>query len=328
MPRVLFVFTGGTISMRFDPATGGAVPALSGHDILAYDPALPTFAHLEVLDFGRFPGPHITPDLMASLAQTVATALARPDLDAAIVTHGTDTLEETAYFLDLLHTSPKPVAFVGALRNSSELGYDGPANLRAALRTVIHPDARGQGVFVILNQTIHAASEVTKTSTQQLDTFQSPPFGPLGLIDDDRVLFARRLTYRTVYGPDPAFEPRVDLFTMYAGADSRFLDYARDQGARGFVLAGTGRGNVPPAVVPGIQRALDAGLPVAIASRCAHGRILDTYAYPGSGHDLRRRGVLLAGTLPPAKARIRLMLALGRTQDPHELRRLFEDGAY
>ncbi len=327
MPRVLFVFTGGTISMRFDPATGGAVPALSGEEILAYDPGLRTFADLEVIDFGRFPGPHMTPDRMWALSELIAELIARPEIDGIVVTHGTDTLEETAYLVDLRHTSPKPVAFVGAIRNSSELGYDGPANLRAALRTVIHPQARSQGVFVVLNQMIHAASEVTKTSTQLLDTFQSPLFGPLGMVDDDRALFGRQLAVRPTIAT-PAWETRVDIIVMYAGADSRFVDYAREEGAQGLVIEGTGRGNVPPAAVPGIQRALDAGLPVVVASRCAHGRILDTYAYRGSGHDLRQRGVLLAGTLNPAKARIKLMLALGRTRDAGEIRSLMEDGAY
>lgn len=327
MPRVLFVFTGGTISMRFDPATGGAVPALSSDEILAYDPALRTIAGLEVLDFGRYPGPHMTPDLMWTLSETLCRELARPDLDAAIVTHGTDTLEETAYLLDLRHTLPKPIAVVGAIRNSSELGYDGPANLRAALRTVIHPKAQGQGVFVILNQMIHAASEVTKTSTQQIETFQSPLFGPLGLVDDDRILFARQLTHRAIIAAEQ-FDHRVDILAMYAGADSRLLDHAREGGAHGLVIEGTGRGNVPPAAVPGVQRALDEGIAVVVASRCSTGRILDTYAYAGSGHDLRKRGVLLAGTLNPAKARVKLMLALGVTRDSRTLRQIMEDGAY
>ncbi len=313
--------------MRFDPATGGAVPALSGEEILAYDPGLRRIADPEVLDFGRYPGPHMTPDRMWALSELLAKELARPEIDGAVITHGTDTLEETAYLLDLRHTSPKPVALVGAVRNSSELSYDGPANLRAALRTVIHPQARSQGVFVVLNQMVHAASEVTKTSTQQLETFQSPLFGPLGLVDDDRVLFARQCTRRATI-ETTVLDSRVDIIAMYAGADSRHIDFAREQGAQGLVIEGTGRGNVPPAAVPGVQRAVDAGLPVVIASRCPQGRILDTYAYAGSGHDLRQRGVLLAGTLNPAKARIKLMLILGRTNDKGEIQCLMEDGAY
>lgn len=146
-----------------------------------------------------------------------------------------------------------------------------------------------------MNQMIHAASEVTKTDTQQLETFQSPTFGPLGLVDEDRVLFARSLLRRPLIETE-RLEPRVDLIAMAAGSDSRFVDYARESGARGIVIQGTGRGNVPPAALAGIQRALDAGLPVVIASRCHHGRVLDTYAYEGSGHDLRQRGVISAGS--------------------------------
>ncbi len=327
MEKVLLVFTGGTIGMKFDPATGGAVPALSGAELIDHDPELKELAELEILEFGRYPGPHMNLQRIWSVSELLRRELQRPDLAGAIVTHGTDTLEETAYLLDLRHTSEKPVAVVGAMRTVTEPGFDGPANLSAAIRTVIRPDARGQGVFVVLNQMIHAASEATKTDTQQLETFQSPVFGPLGLVDVDRVIFGRRLIERAVIVTD-CLEPRVDLVKMCAGSDSRFIDYARESGAHGIVIEGTGRGNVPPEAVAGIQRAIDAGLPVVIATRCAHGRVLDTYGYEGSGHDLRLRGVILAGTLNAVKARIRLMLALGKTQDLSEVRELMEGGAY
>jgi L-asparaginase len=327
MAKVLLVFTGGTIGMKLDPVTGGAVPALLGADLLAHDPELTRLAEPVVIEFGQYPGPHVTPALMWRLSELVRAKLASADVAGAVVTHGTDTLEETAYFLDLRHDSEKPVAVVGSMRTITEPGFDGPANLSAAIRTVIDPQARGQGVFVVLNQMVHAASEATKTDAQQLETFQSPLFGPLAMVDVDRVLFGRRLIDRAVI-VGPGLEERVDLIQMCAGADSRFVDYSRESGARGFVIEGSGRGNVPPAVVPGIQRALDAGIPVVIATRCLHGRVLDTYAYEGSGHDLRMRGVLFAGTLNAIKARIRLMLALGRTSDPGELRVLMEAGAY
>jgi L-asparaginase len=327
MNKVLLVFTGGTIGMRHDPATGGAIPALGPAELIDHDPALQSLAELEVIEFGRFPGPHMTIERMWAVSELLREHLQRPDLTGAIVTHGTDTLEETAYLLDLRHTSEKPVAVVGAMRTISEPGFDGPANLSAAIRTVISPRARGQGVFVVLNQMIHAASEATKTDTQKLETFQSPVFGPLGLVDMDKVIFGRHLVARPVI-ETTRIEPRVDLVHMYAGADSRFMDFARQSGARGIVIEGTGRGNVPPDAVPGIQRALDAGLPVVLATRCAHGRVLDAYAYPGSGHDLRMRGVLLAGSLNAPKARIKLMLALGKTSDRDQLRALMEADEY
>jgi len=327
MDQVLLVFTGGTIGMKFHPATGGAIPALSGAELIDHDPELKLLADLEILEFGRFPGPHMNVDRIWAVSEILRRELKRPALCGAVVTHGTDTLEETAYLLDLRQTSDKPVAVAGAMRTVNEPGFDGPANLSAAIRTVISPQARGQGVFVVLNQMILAASEATKTDTQQLETFQSPVFGPLGLVDVDRVIFGRKLIERAVIETDH-IERRVDLVKMCAGSDSRFVDYARESGARGIVIEGSGRGNVPPEAVPGIQRAIDAGLPVVIASRCAHGRVLDTYGYEGSGHDLRLRGVILAGTLNAVKARIRLMLALGRTQDLREIRELMEGGAY
>ena len=327
MQTVPFFFTGGTISMKHDAERGGAVPALSGAEILSHDPELAKLADLEVVDFARLAGPQITPSHMWDLSEQINLALARPEVAGAVVTHGTDTLEETAFFLDLRHHSPKPVIVIGAMRNASELSYDGPANVRAAVRVAIDEASRGQGVFVLLNETIHAAAYATKMDTQAIETFQSPVFGPLGIVDKDRVFFARTLKFRQTLDT-PRLEDRVDLFQMYAGSDGRFIDHARELGARGIVIEGTGRGNVPPMTLPAIQRAIDAGLPVLISTRCAQGRVLDTYAYEGSGRDLRNRGVIFAGNLTGPKARILLMLALGVTNDPQALRRLIEAGQY
>lgn len=326
MARVLVVFTGGTISMKVDRATGGAVPALSGEEILAYDPELRAMADLDVVDFGRYPGPHMNPSRMFELSELLRARLAEPGIDGAVVTHGTDTLEETAYLTDLRHDSEKPVAFVGAMRNSSELSFDGPANLRAGVRTVIDGGARGQGVFVVLNQLAHAASEATKTDTQQVDTFQSPVFGPLGYVDADGMVWARRLVRRQVISGG-RLEPAVELLRMYAGFGSRMFDMLVDSGVKGIVVEGTGRGNVPPEALPGVRRAIDAGVAVAVSTRCHHGRVLDTYAYEGSGRDLREMGAWFCGWLPGHKARIKLMLALGAGGGMAAARRLMEEGA-
>lgn len=322
MKRVLFLFTGGTISMKIDAARGGAVPALSGQEILASVAGLPELVQPEVIDFARLPGPHMTPELMFSLSEVLNANLDRDEIDAAVITHGTDTLEETAYLLDLRLRSTKPVAIVGALRNSSELGWDGPRNLHAAVRTVVTESAIGRGVLVVLNDRIHAAAEATKTHTHDLDAFTSPGWGPLGVVDQDQVVWQRPCSLRQ-HIETSRLEPRVDLFTMAAGMDDRLLRAALHNGSCGMVLEGTGRGNVPPAVLPGLQEALDNGLPVVITSRCGAGRVLDTYAYEGSGTDLRRRGVLFGGSLPGPKARIKLMLALGASSDAAFLRSLF-----
>lgn len=323
-PTIAAFFTGGTISMRVDPETGGAVPALAGEEILALVPGLSTLADVQLFNPGLWPGPHVTPARMMALAREVAAVLADPTVAGAVITHGTDTLEETAYLLDLVLDLAKPIVLVGAMRNSSELSWDGPANLRAAFRVALSPQAAGLGVLVVMNDQILAASEVVKTHTESTDTFQSRDFGPLGLVDKDRVLVVRRPARRE-HLPASDLEERVDLIRMYAGADGRFIDHAVETGARGLVIEGLGRGNVPVAALPAIARAVERGLPVVIATRCARGRVLDTYGYEGGGRQLTRLGAILAGLLPGHQARLKLMLALGAGWDLPRIRASFAD---
>ncbi len=322
-PQLATFFTGGTISMKIDLATGGAVPAMSGREILAEVPRLEEIAGFEVIDFARLPGPHWTPGRMMELARAVRAKLAEPEIAGVVVTHGTDTLEETAWLLDLALDEEKPVVFVGAMRNSSELSWDGPENLRSAVRVAIDPQARGLGVIVAMNEQLIAASEATKTHTESTDTFQSRDFGPIGFVDKDRVIVMRR-PFEREHIPTEAVEERVDVIQMYAGADGRFVQFALDQGARGLVIEGLGRGNVTPAALPAIQNALDRSIPVIITSRCPRGRVLDTYAYEGAGRQLTRMGAILGGMLPAHKARIKLMLALGAGWDEARIRESFE----
>jgi L-asparaginase len=321
-PKIVIIFTGGTIAMKSDRQQGGAVPAFKGRDIIAQVPGIARLASVKVHDFGQYPGPHMTPELMLKLSQLVRKYLAQRDISSVIVTHGTDTLEETAYFLDLTVDSAKPVVVAGAMKDCTELGWDGPSNLIGAVRTACSTQARGKGVLVLLNDTINSAGEVTKTSTDSFETFRSPDLGPLGWVDRDRVLFYRRPLYREHY---PAgVEPRVDMFKMAVGMDDRLLRYSVDSGARGLVIEGMGRGNVPPTVVPGIQYAIKKGLPVILCSRCIGGRVLDTYAYLGGGAQLRNLGVILGGHLPGQKARIKLMILLGRGMKLPQIKKAFE----
>jgi L-asparaginase len=330
--KVLFAFTGGTISMKVDPVSGGAVPALSGREILAMTPDIECVVAPEVMDFARLAGPHMTPDHAWRLSEALAAALAADtDIAGVVVTHGTDTLEESAFLVDLRWTDSRPVVFTGAMRNSSEVGFDGPRNLLAAARVAADAGARDQGVLIVLNDTVHAAADAVKTDTQAVETYASPVFGALGLVEPDGIFWRRRIAPdRRFTLPGFPLEPRVELIPAAAGTSGLLIDCAREAGAaRGIVISGTGRGNVPPSMIPAIQRAIDAGLPVVMASRCAHGRILDTYAYEGAGRDLRRRGVLFAGVLPPHKARIKLMIVLGACpDDPARVRALMEQGLY
>ncbi len=322
-PRITIFFTGGTISMSIDPTMGGAAPALSGEEIVARVEGLSEAAEFDIINFARLPGPHITPAIMLELAQMVEAELSKPNIDGVVITHGTDTLEETAYFLDLVLHSDKPVVFVGAMRNSSELSWDGPANLMAAVRVAAAPEARGLGVVVAMSEKIIAANEVTKTHTESVDTFQSRDYGALGLIDKDRILIARRPTEREHIAVT-VVEERVETIKAVSGSDGKFVDFAVQQGVRGIVLEGFGRGNVPPAYLPAIARAVQAGIPVVITSRCPRGRVLDTYAYDGAGKTLTKLGVMLGGVLPSHKARIKLMLALGAGYSIAQIRQSFQ----
>ncbi len=194
--KVAIIFTGGTISMKIDPRIHAAIPALTSEEIMAMVTNIEKFSDIEIINFSNLPSPHITPEMMMDLSMLVNDVIKRDDITGVIVTHGTDTLEETAYLLDLTVKSSKPVIVVGAMRNSSELGYDGSSNLSAAICTAISKNARNKGVLVVMNNEVNAASEVTKTNTLSLDTFKSPEFGPLGIVDNDEVLFYRDIVKR------------------------------------------------------------------------------------------------------------------------------------
>lgn len=309
--------------MSIDPTMGGAAPALSGEEIVARVEGLNDVADFDIINFARLPGPHITPAIMLELAQMVEAELSKPNIDGIVITHGTDTLEETAYFLDLVLSSDKPVVFVGAMRNSSELSWDGPANLMAAVRVAAATEARGLGVVVAMSEKIIAANEVTKTHTESVDTFQSRDYGALGLIDKDRILIARRPTEREHIAAITV-AAQVETIKAVSGGDGKFVDFAVQQGVRGIVLEGFGRGNVPPAWLPAIARAVQAGIPIVVTSRCPRGRVLDTYAYEGAGKTLTNLGVILGGVLPSHKARIKLILALGVGWNVEQIRESFE----
>ena len=321
--HVRVVFTGGTISMRIDPDTKAAVPALSGEEIVARVHGLKKEARLSLEDYARLPGPHVTPHWMWRLKGRVAEALADPAVDAVVLTHGTDTLEETAFLLDLTLESDKPVVFCGAMRTVSDPGWDGPANLMTAVRTAVHPEARARGVLVAVGEQVLAAAEATKWHSQSLGSFRSPR-GPLAVLDHGQPVF-QRPAFRVPPLHARRLVSEVDLHTMAAGTDDALRRSSLARGARGLVVAATGAGNVPPASLPGLRAALAAGVPVVLVTRCAEGRVAPLYGYDGGGQMLRELGVIFGQDLPGPKARIKLMVALGATPDVAEIRKLFEE---
>ena len=323
--HVHVLFTGGTISMRVDPGTGAAMPALSGEEIVSKVPGLKKEARLTLEDYARLPGPHVTPHWMWRLKERVGEVLADASVDGVVLTHGTDTLEETAYLLDLTLASPKPVVFCGAMRTVSEPGWDGPANLLAAVRTAVHPASSGRGVLVTVGEQIHAAAEATKWHSQSLAAFRSP-HGPLGVIDRGQVVY-HRPPFRAAVLPARRLVSEVDLHTMAAGVDDALVRASLARGTRGLVLEATGCGNVPPAVLPAVRAALAKGIPVVLVSRCSEGRLAPAYGYEGGGRMLKEMGLIFGQELPGAKARIKLMVALGVSADAADVRRMFEDDA-
>ena len=321
-PKVCIVFTGGTISMTVDQEVGAAIPTLSGEQILSMVSNIDKMAEVEVNNFAEIPGPHMTIEKLLELKKLIQLKLEDDSIMGVIVTHGTDTLEETAYFLDLTIRQRKPVIVVGAMRNSSELGYDGSSNLAAAVCTAISPKAQDKGVLVVMNNEVYAASEVVKTNTLSLDTFQSP-YGPLGIIDTNDFIVYRQIAYHQQIDTE-CVERRVDLIKTVMDMDDRMIRCCVDSGSVGLVIEAMGRGNVSPKVMKGIRYAIDKGVIVVIVSRCYSGRVYVSYGYEGGGKELADLGVIMGGDMRGPKARLKLMLALGKTRDKEKIRSLFE----
>lgn len=327
MNKVVVIFNGGTISMKVDDKIKAAVPTLTGEEIMSMVTGIESYAEVESYTFSSLPSPHMTPELMMKLSDYVKNFLDRDDVDGVVVTHGTDSLEETAYLLDLTINSEKPVVVTGSMRNSSELGYDGPANLAAAICTATSKQSRNKGVLVCLNNEVNCASEVTKSHSMQLNTFQSPEFGSIGIVDHNEVIFYRNPLSKQ-YINTKKIETEVYLIKACAGMDNKLIDFCVQQGAKGLVIEAMGRGNIPPKMAEGVKNAINQGVVVVVVSRCFKGRVLDSYGYPGGGKELRNAGVIFGDSMPGQKARIKLMVALGKTTNIDEVKCYFEEGHY
>jgi L-asparaginase len=321
---IVLVFTGGTISMRTDPVSGGAVPTLRGDAILASAPGVADIAHVVVDEWATMPGAHLTVDQLWGLRSHIASLVARDDVDGVVVAQGTDTIEETAYLTHRSLRTDKPVVFTGAMRTSEDASWDGPANLTDSVRVAASPVLRGAGVLVVFNGRVYSASDVTKVETFHPDAFDSPGLGPIATLDGECVVVRRRLVAeRPVIVPSDGLASPVDIVFSSAGADSRFLDLARAS-ARGVVVAALGRGNLPFAMFEGVVRCVGDGLPVVITTRVARGRVGPTYGFPGGGRSLVDAGAFLAGSLRPQQARLDLMLALGAGYKGDRLAAVFD----
>jgi L-asparaginase len=308
---VVVVSTGGTIAMRPDPASGKLVPAVSGDELVEML-EWPQAPAIELDDFAQVPSFDVHGELALGLARRVGEHAAGGT--PTVVTHGTDTMEESAYLADLLlPEEAAPVVFTGAQRGAEERDADGPRNLRDAITIALTEDAAGRGVLVSFAGEVHAAREARKVHTSALRAFASPGYGPLGHVDAGAVRFRRRPVRRAPL-PAPGQLAPVDLIRLHAGSDARFLRTSVESGARAVVLEGTGRGNANDQVVQGVREAVAAGLAVVVCSRCAEGRVEPVYGR-GGGRDLAEAGALFADDLAGPKARVLLQVALGAGLD-------------
>jgi L-asparaginase len=327
-PRVALIFTGGTIDSvgvdRLDLAWYiEAGKRLADGELVERVPELSSIADVEEIPFRRLPSQSISDGDLFDLVRTIHEIFENDRADGVVITHGTNTLEETAYFLHLTLKTDKPVVIVGAMRPSSAISADGYLNVLNAVRVAGDPASTGMGVLVVLNDTIHSARDVTKTATYRVETFQGRDLGPLGYADNDgRVVFYHRPvrphTTATEFDVSNLSElPRVDVVVSYLGADGTMIDAAVAAGAKGIISAGTGAGRPTPGEDKALERAHEAGVAISQGTRVGSGR---TVRSPG----LKRRGWIGADNLQPWKARILFRLGLARTSDPDELQRLFD----
>lgn len=317
------IFTGGTISMKIDDISHSVKPALSAKQIMQSLLESKLYNELEVIEFSEVPSPAITNQMMMDMADIIRETIKHHQPKGFVIVHGTDTLEETAFFLDTVIDTEIPIVVTGSMKSSSELGFDGINNLTSSILVARSTKSRGRGVLVVMNDQINAASEVTKTNTLSLDTFKSLDYGPVGIVDNHEVIFYRTIGY---------YRPKVDVSTInndvylikaYAGANSSIIHYLIEQNLRGLVIEALGRGNVPPLMIEGISACIERNIPVVIVSRCPSGRVLDSYGYEGGGKYLTNMGCIMAPNLNGQKARILLMLAIEKSSDINYIKELF-----
>ncbi len=322
MKKILIVFTGGTFSMMIDKETGGAIPRYSGEELVEMMPKAREMADISCYDFGKYPGPHVTPVIMLELSRQIKLKLSENNYDGVIVTHGTDTLEETAYLLDLTIKTDIPIVVTGSMKNSSDPGWDGPRNLLDSISVCLNNNSRNIGVLVCLNGEVNAASEVTKIFSDEVDTFKSLDFGSLGFVQDGKVIYNRFPRHLEHIETDKIIT-NVDLITVYSGMGEKFFEFSANSNIEGLVIEALGIGNVPPAAFEGIKYVSEKKIPVVLVSRCPAGETDNIYSYPGAGKHLHDLGVIFTDYLNGQKARIKLMLALGTTSDLSELNKMF-----
>jgi L-asparaginase len=322
--RIHVLTVGGTIAMAAQRPERGVEPALDAKDLLSALPGLPPGTWVTSSSFRQVPGAHLTLRDMVELRHRTVQLVAEGH-QGVVITQGTDTIEETAFALDLLSDTDVPIVVTGAMRHPGQAGADGAANLLSALRLASSADARGQGVLVTLNDEVHTARHVRKSHTSRPSAFDSPALGPIGWIAENRVRIPLRTARRVHINVPPGAQPEpVALYTAALGDDGRMLPHLLELGYAGLVLAGFGAGHLPARLVNEIE-VLARQMPVVLASRAAAGETYrNTYGFSGSERDLLSRGIISAGVLAPLKARILLSLSLAANYSNHAVAQAYD----
>ncbi|WP_394187511.1 asparaginase [Paenisporosarcina quisquiliarum] len=321
MKKIVVIHTGGTISMHVHSQSGAVVPG-EINPLSAEMNKLDQFADVVEIEAFNLPSPHMTTKEMLILKEMIMEYSQHNHVDGFVITHGTDTLEETAYFLDLTIDTTIPIVLTGAMRSSNEIGADGVYNLLSAVRVAICKDAIDKGILVVLNDEVHTAQNVTKTSTSNVSTFQSPQYGPIGIITKTGVHFHHSpIQHETFVVRE--ITKKVAMLKVYAGMDADLISSIGENHYDGLILEGLGQGNVPPAIVPAIRELLAKNIYVVIVSRCYNGISQPVYGYEGGGKMLADLGVIFAHGLNGQKARIKLLLALSQVEKSLNIPALF-----
>jgi len=321
VPTLHVLSTGGTIAST--AGEDGATPTVSGNELLDSVPDLGTEADLTVEEVTQVPSFAINIDAFTVVIQRIREE-GSERVDGVVVTHGTDTMAEAAYYLDVALAADVPVVLTGAQRRPDELSADGPANLRAAVSAAAHPDLRkASGVYVAFNEELHAARDVVKSHTHKLETFSSPGKGPIAVFERGGIRFHREPGSRSTHIPALEPETTVEMIQSGLGVRGAQVERALDAGVDGLVVAGTGLGNVTPGMAGALDRAVNQGVPVVLTSRCHAGAVGGVYGTVGGGKRLLENGLIPADDLPSWKARLKLMLALEAVDQPADVRKYF-----
>ncbi|MCL9697369.1 L-asparaginase [Staphylococcus aureus] len=321
MKHLLVIHTGGTISMSQDQSN--KVVTNDINPISLHQDVINQYAQIDELNPFNVPSPHMTIQHVKQLKDIILEAVTNKYYDGFVITHGTDTLEETAFLLDLILGIEQPIVITGAMRSSNEIGSDGLYNYISAIRVASDEKARHKGVMVVFNDEIHTARNVTKTHTSNTNTFQSPNHGPLGVLTKDRVQF-HHMPYRQQALENVNEKLNVPLVKAYMGMPGDIFSFYSREGIDGMVIEALGQGNMPPSALEGIQQLISLNIPIVLVSRSFNGIVSPTYAYDGGGYQLAQQGFIFSNGLNGPKARLKLLVALSNNLDKAEIKVYFE----